>query len=560
MRLPDQARASFPGCQVVSLGGATEASIWSIAHVIEEVPPEWTSIPYGRPLANQRFHVLDERLDPRPTWVPGELYIGGVGLALGYWGDEERTRRSFVTHPVSGERLYRTGDLGRYLPGGVLEFLGREDAQVKIQGHRIELGEIEAALLRHAGLSAAVACAVGPREARRLVAYVVPRDVQAPPDETELRGALAARVPAYMLPSALVVLPALPRSANGKIDRAALPLPGASASAPATPAPTGALEARVAELAAAVLGQAGLKPESDLLALGATSVDLIRLLNQVERECGVRPELRALYDDPTPAALARAVRARRADSPAPVAADDEALRDPAEREAFKATRPGLRRLGADAVRVALPGALPDEQARRRARTRRSQRVFAATRPRLAQLGGLLRGLAAIDEQGQPKHLYPSAGGLYAVQTYLHVKPDGLADLIGGAYLFEPDEARLAALTPGAPLDARVHEPSVNRPIYESASFSLFLVAQMRALRRMYGAAAERFAALEAGHIGQVLMEAAPDMGLGLCPIGALDAGVLRELLRLEDGHELVYSFVGGALPLEDDLEHETWAL
>src|SRR5439155_18123647 len=103
-------------------------------------------IPYGRAMLNQTFHVLDARLEPRPFWVPGELFIGGTGLALGYWRDEEKTNERFFLHPRTGERLYRTGDLGRWLPDGNIEFLGREDFQVKIRGHRIELGEIESVL------------------------------------------------------------------------------------------------------------------------------------------------------------------------------------------------------------------------------------------------------------------------------------------------------------------------------------------------------------------------------------------------------------------------------
>jgi amino acid adenylation domain-containing protein len=172
--LPARLRSWVPGVELVSLGGATEASIWSIAYRIGEVGADWSSIPYGRPLANQQFAVLNGSLEPCPVWVAGELYIGGSGLARGYWRDAEKTSQSFVHHPESGERLYRTGDLGRYLPGGLIEFLGREDTQVKVQGHRIELGEIESALLRCPGVRQAVVVAAGEAgSARRLVAYVV---------------------------------------------------------------------------------------------------------------------------------------------------------------------------------------------------------------------------------------------------------------------------------------------------------------------------------------------------------------------------------------------------
>ncbi|MFP8883757.1 non-ribosomal peptide synthetase [Streptomyces mangrovi] len=170
--LPDRVRRRLPGLRLVSLGGATEAAVWSIAHPVGEVDPAWRSIPYGKPLANQTFHVLDPWLRPCPEHVPGELYIGGTGLALGYLGDAERTAERFVHHPRTGERLYRTGDRGVYGDDGVIEFLGRQDRQVKIRGHRIELAETEAALSSHPAVVSAHALVDGdgPLE-RRLLAY-----------------------------------------------------------------------------------------------------------------------------------------------------------------------------------------------------------------------------------------------------------------------------------------------------------------------------------------------------------------------------------------------------
>ncbi|BBB92140.1 MAG TPA: non-ribosomal peptide synthetase [Methylomusa anaerophila] len=172
--LPDKVKAYFPGARVIGLGGATEASIWSNLYPIREIDPDWKSIPYGRPLTNQRYYVLNELMADCPVWVPGQLYIGGIGLAKGYWHDEEKTRDKFTHHPRTGERLYCTGDLGRYWPDGNIEFLGREDFQVKISGHRIELGEIEALLKRQDGIKdAAVAVAGQSHEEKRLVGYVV---------------------------------------------------------------------------------------------------------------------------------------------------------------------------------------------------------------------------------------------------------------------------------------------------------------------------------------------------------------------------------------------------
>ncbi|MCE0524001.1 MAG: amino acid adenylation domain-containing protein [Methylacidiphilales bacterium] len=224
--LPGRVRKFAPNCRLLSLGGATEVSIWSIAYPIEQVDPAWTSIPYGMPLANQTIHVLDENFEPCPEWTAGELYIGGDGLALGYWADKAKTAERFVRSPVTGERLYRTGDYGRFRPEGFIEFLGRKDTQIKIRGHRIEIGEIEAALLRLPQVREAAALAMaalsGDRSAGILVGCVVFPKPGSTPGEDELRAQLAESLPSHMIPSRIVALEKLPLSSNGKVDRRAL--------------------------------------------------------------------------------------------------------------------------------------------------------------------------------------------------------------------------------------------------------------------------------------------------------------------------------------------------
>lgn len=220
--LPDAIRARCPAARVVSLGGATEAAIWSIWHDIGAVEAGARSIPYGVPLANQTFHVLDARLEPCPDWTAGELYIGGVGLAAGYAGDSERTAERFIVHPRTGERLYRTGDMGRYRPDGVIEFLGREDTQVKIRGHRIELSEIEAVLQTHPAIAAAVVVVSGggPLD-RHLAAFIEPVRSSLPTD-----GDAGRRLAADVMAAGHVSTQGLDRAAFaewvGMADRIAL--------------------------------------------------------------------------------------------------------------------------------------------------------------------------------------------------------------------------------------------------------------------------------------------------------------------------------------------------
>ncbi|MGB2570898.1 amino acid adenylation domain-containing protein [Micromonospora citrea] len=284
--LPDRLRELAPACLPVSLGGATEASIWSICHEIGEVDPSWESIPYGRAMRNQSFHVLNDRWQECPVWVTGELFIGGVGLADGYWRDEERTAGRFVTHPLTGQRLYRTGDLGRWRPDGTIEFLGREDFQVKIGGYRIELGEIEAVLGRHPGVAAAVAAAPGDRHHRRLVAYLVPADPAADRDALveEVRAEAARGLPAYMVPQVLLTLDRLPLSANGKVDRAALPDPARAAGAPAPTGEATPTALLLARLIGEVLDEPGVGPFDNFFAVGGDSITGIQIVSRAAAE------------------------------------------------------------------------------------------------------------------------------------------------------------------------------------------------------------------------------------------------------------------------------------
>ena len=225
--LPSRLRKYAPNNRLLSLGGATEVSIWSIAFPVDQVDATWTSIPYGMPMVNQTIHILDDRFEPCPEWTAGEIFIGGDGLAMGYLADEAKTTERFLKSPVSGEALYRTGDFGRFRSEGFVEFLGRKDTQVKIRGYRIEIGEIEAALLRLTGVREAAALTVsttaGGRSGGILVGCVVLQKSSAtPPDEDTFRAELATSLPSHMIPSRIIVLDELPLSANGKVDRRVL--------------------------------------------------------------------------------------------------------------------------------------------------------------------------------------------------------------------------------------------------------------------------------------------------------------------------------------------------
>jgi len=304
LNLPTRIKNLTDEARVISLGGATEASIWSILYEINAVDPSWQSIPYGSPMANQRFYVLDEFLGNCPAWVPGTLYIGGIGLAREYWQDEEKTNKSFIIHPVTGERLYNTGDLGYYQADGKIIFLGRQDSQVKVRGYRIELGEIETNLEQISCVQQAIVVAHGNNHERSLVAYIVP--VQAGVTPAQISEQLQQKLPDYMLPSSFTFLDSLPLTANGKVDRQNLPEP-----TPPTPEKIeqsltdSAIAEEIAQLVAGVLKVEQVEPNANLVELGANSLDIARIANLMEQKFQYRLQIRDIYSLATVEALAR---------------------------------------------------------------------------------------------------------------------------------------------------------------------------------------------------------------------------------------------------------------
>ncbi|AUX37708.1 MULTISPECIES: non-ribosomal peptide synthetase [Sorangium] len=303
----------YPAVPLMNAYGPAECSDDVALHPLTAPPASHEAqVPIGKAVDHLRLYVLDHLLSPLPVGVRGELYVGGIGVGRGYLGDPRRTAAAFVPDPFSpepGQRLYRTGDLGRYRDDGAIEFVGRRDHQVKIRGHRIELGEIEARLAEHAGVQEAVVLAREDRPgARRLVAYVA---ATAPaPDAEALRAWLAARVPEYMVPPIYVLLPALPRTANGKVDRAALPAPE-SGDALGFVAPRTVTEELLAGIWAEVLGVERVSAEASFFDLGGHSLQLTQILARVRRALGVEVPLRSLFETPTVAAQARAVEAAR---------------------------------------------------------------------------------------------------------------------------------------------------------------------------------------------------------------------------------------------------------
>nr|WP_269212225.1 non-ribosomal peptide synthetase [Chromobacterium piscinae] len=296
-----------------NLYGPTEAAVDVSYQPAAKPAPESASVPIGLPVWNTALRILDAALRPVPVGAPGELYLCGVQLAHGYLGRPDLTASRFVADPYAdGERMYRTGDIARWLPDGAVEYLGRSDDQLKIRGQRVELGEIEAALLAQPGVARAVvhARALGGQAAhaagadnRQLVGYVIAADQDNPPEADALRAALAKVLPAHMVPVAVMRLADFPLSANGKLDRKALPEPSAAASIDGRE-PRPGLESRIAALFAEILERDAVRADDDFFALGGHSLLAMRLAATLRRELKLPVSVGQIMSSPTVAKLA----------------------------------------------------------------------------------------------------------------------------------------------------------------------------------------------------------------------------------------------------------------
>jgi amino acid adenylation domain-containing protein len=304
-----QYQERLPQVELHNLYGPTEATVASTAWTCSG-DDEQNIIPIGKPIANTRIYILDEAGEPAPVGVTGEMYIGGTGVARGYWNRPELTAERFVADPFAqepGARMYRTGDLGRWRADGNIEFVGRNDFQVKIRGFRIELGEIEARLREHAGVREAMVVAREEAGDKRLVAYYTAKEASTEVSVEELRAHLTAKLPEYMVPSGWVQLETLPLTPNGKLDRKALPAPAAQSYARGYEEPQGEVERQIAGIWAEILKLDRVGRQDNFFELGGHSLLAVRMMSRLRKVSGREIEIRELFAHPVLRDLAKAL-------------------------------------------------------------------------------------------------------------------------------------------------------------------------------------------------------------------------------------------------------------
>ncbi|CAM2010014.1 amino acid adenylation domain-containing protein [Acanthopleuribacter pedis] len=568
-----------------NLYGPTEAAVdvsfW------ECEPRRDGKVPIGRAISGIELLVLDAALNPVPEGEAGELLIGGIGLARGYLNRPELTAERFVRHPFRdepGARLYRTGDLCARLPDGNIEYLGRLDDQVKLRGFRIELGEIEWALRQHAAVEDAAVKVVDRDTADpKLVAYVVPHG-EAPPARV-LRDALKQSLPGYMVPNHVVFVGELPISRHGKLDRKALPWPVSDAAQPAqqtqvraaTPAAAKASEPAAAQASEPAACEASEPPaceasepaqvgpsadviqeragqirtvclpllnletmadDADFFDLGATSLTMVLIVEQLQARFGATVPVDVIMDGPTIAELARFLAECGA---------------PTTRRAEAKTETG------DGPAPSQPGVALDAVEPKTANPPVAKRFGEKPVPRAA-LDQLLGALGSVELEGARKTLYASAGGLNPIQCYLAVREGGVTGLDAGVYYFDPVDLVLRLVSDQAPrLGALVH--TTESGLAQTAGFALLLVAEMAAVRPVYKGSAAVLTTVECGYLGQSLLVRQATWRLALRPVLAIEASAWVAACALSESHQPLLALLGGTPPAgEQDADFDLTAL
>jgi pyochelin synthetase len=562
LTIPKRLSTLVKDARIVSVGGPTETTLWNIWYPVETLDPNWNSIPYGQPIPNTQYFVLNDALVECPEWVSGEMCVAGVGLAKGYWNDADKTDAKFIRHPRTGDRIYKTGDLGRLRPDGTLEFMGRSDFQVKINGQRIELGEIEATLQQYEGVSGAIAIAHGEQKGKkRIVAYVVPTKGQAL-DLDALSLFLKSRLPEHLVPSAFLPLEQFPLTPNGKVDRRALPAPfGADPTTSVKPQgqDSSTTTLKITKIVSEVLQVESPGLDANLLRLGANSLDMVRIGNLLEKEFKSRPRIDELFRLQSIQALVGYYKDKEDQSISfeegdrgnghtdknPLLSSYTVILDPLEREKFKKTRPGVRRdleqfPAAQLEKPFMDGALEQQYA-----ARKSYRKFLLKPISLRNFGHFLTCLSQVTVEGRAKFLYPSPGGLNPTQVYLHVKPGRIESIEAGAYYYHPELHQLILLTPHVDIDRGIHIPFINTPMFDECAFSIFFIVDLDAIGPSYGERSIHFATLESGILAHQLEISGPSCGIGLCQAGSIAFEPIRPWFKLKETHMLIHSTLGG---------------
>ncbi|MCS4300952.1 non-ribosomal peptide synthetase [Chryseobacterium sp. BIGb0232] len=572
----DRMKKLIPNASLVSMGGATEASIWSNYYEVKALEEDWTSIPYGYPLSNQQFYVLDESGRPCPTFVKGKLHIAGKGLATEYWGREDLTQKAFYIHPTLHIRLYDTGDYGQYIENGMIEFLGRKDDQLKINGYRIEIAEIQMAFQQCNPALDPVILSIGEKAAhKKLVAYV--KSDADTFSESDFKKQLAKYLPPYFIPDSIIPLKNYPVTANGKIDRNALIRQAAEQTSSRAEKPDTGKETThskngsihpVLKVVREVFDLPELNEQDQFSELGVSSMDIIRLANQLETHFLDRPTVGDMVRLSSVAELieyylAKNIRFEELEETGNHSVSPQFLLYTAEqmkylsglpfidqlepRQSYKKSRIAQRTALSSDNRISLADSpTPDIYSA----WRKSYRTFIDRAVSFEEFKGYLNLCSAQSMDQNVRFNYASSGGIYPVQIYVTVFRDKVEHVKEGYYYFDPYNQELILVSHENIISAT--QLNFNHNWLDQGAFAVHMIADMEAIYPIYNKESLRFSMLEAGFISQLLEAEGVHYNIGACQLGGYDFEQIRANLNLSIQHFYLHTLIAGAIDFQSE--------
>ena len=519
-----------------NLYGPTEAAVDVTFWECEERTDK--KVPIGRPISNIRIYILNSELKQLPIGVTGELYIGGVGLAKGYLNRPELTEKKFVKNPFSEEpdsRLYRTGDKARYLPDGNIEFLGRIDFQVKLRGFRIELGEIQATLRKHEAIEdAIVVIKEEETEDPKLVAYTITKKEVA---SKQIKDFVGKSLPEYMVPNIIVPLDSMPVTQHGKTDRKSLPWPiqkrvkkeKDELTPTKNPQPSklkSKITRQLLEYFTEILHSKDIKISDDLFDLGATSFTMVQVVEKIQGHYGVTIPVEVFLDDPTVGAIADYLLKQLNGMASVTSCAQQPEENQQRSEDVLHLLPVTFKTAAYTKSLAAPG-------------------YADRAISFTSISRLLSLLKLVNLKNKARYLYPSSGGMNAVQTYLYIKNNQVKGLGEGIYYYHPEKHGLYCINADSLLDRSIFLEN-DRALFDQAGFALFFIAQMEAIEPTYQIDSRRLVVLDAGYMGQLLLSRQLDCSLGMTPVVGVEFDRISSKFKLDESHQFIHCIIGGA--------------
>ena len=553
------------GLKIVSVGGPTETTLWNICYAFTSVDKDLRCIPYGKPISNTKYYIMDDDFNELPDWVVGNICSTGVGVARGYCNNEQKTNEKFVKHPVTGEKMCISGDLGRYIGDGNIEICGRKDNQIKINGVRIEIEEIES-VINMCGCVKDSAVLLDKNNKKLLVAVVVGEAKK----EGELVEHIKRYLPVYMIPKKFVWVDEIPKNTNFKVDRKKLEMylnvNGEKPDCSVTEKPVAVSDDlnTIGQVVKEILELNTLDYDENISLLGGSSIELIKIINRLEKIYNHRMALEDFFENLTVRKLVAYFNGKNQNDEnvkKEVSMSEqetlinsyEPLLDRNQREMFKMSNHGLRRDLNDNDIVNLIKPELTQEIADRFRKRCSYRNYDETVVSFEDFSNLLYWISNLDDKQYPNFMYASGGGLYSVQVYIYVMKDRIEGLNQGFYYYDRNSHLLRVLHADVDIGSDIHWSS-NQAIYEESAFSIYLVSDYDAVGPMYGNQGVHFVMVEAGLLSEVLELKASDYNLGLCQIGYMDFDKVKEYLDLKPSHIFIHTLIGGPVDYDGDFE------